>query len=94
MTPQEWIELLANLFIFAGAITISFSPKLSLKPQIYLFFLLGHIFWTLAGIFYYDPWHWRIVMLNATFIVVDIYAIYKRIGLTEKLGVDCGNPEN
>ena len=78
LSPQEWIELSANLFIFSGAFTISVSPSLSLKPWIYVFFLLGHILWTTAGILCYDPWHWRLVMLNGTFIFVDIYAIYKR----------------
>lgn len=85
MSPQEWIELLANLFIFAGALTITVSPRLSLKPQLFYFFLAGHICWTIAGLTCYDPWQWRIVMLNGIFVFVDIYAIYIRIKMKAEI---------
>ena len=91
MTPQEIFELIGNLLIYAGAISVTFFPRQSLKPHIFFFFLFGHIMWSIAGFVFYDPWHWRIVMLNGGFVFIDCFAIYKRIGLTEKMGIKDGN---
>ncbi len=87
MTLHEWVELAANLFIYAGAILVTFAPRWSLSPHLFVFFLVGHIMWTVAGFVFYDPFHWRIVMLNLGFVFLDMIAIYKRVGLKEKMGV-------
>ena len=85
MTPQEVIELVGNLFIMAGALSITFAPKWSLKPDLFVLFLVGHMIWLASGIFFYEPLQWRIVMLNGGFIIVDTIAIWKRVLMQREL---------
>lgn len=86
---QEAVELLGNLFIIAGALSITFAPRWSLKPDLFILFLLGHITWLAAGFIFYDPMQWRIIMLNGTFILVDTIAIWKRVVMQRELVNEC-----
>lgn len=86
ITPDD-IKWIANGFIYIGAITITFFPRFSLKPYLFTLFLAGHIIWCWAGFFLYDPIDMPIIALNGGFIIIDAIAIWKRVGLEEKLGI-------
>lgn len=91
MGPQEIVELVGNALIMVGGISVTIAPRLSLKPHLFYFFLAGHIVWLFSAFYYYDPIQWRLMMLNGVFVVTDIVAIVRRIGLTEKMGIGNGN---
>ena len=91
MSPQEIVELLGNIFIIVGAVSITFFPVWSLKPTLFFSFLIGHVIWLIAGFAFYDPMQWRIIMLNGGFIIIDSIAIWKRVLLNREKD---GNPEN
>lgn len=89
MTLHEITELLGNLFIMAGALSITFAPRWSLKPDLFYLFLIGHMIWLVSGILFYDPLQWRIVMLNGSFLIVDGIAVWKRIVMQREMEKEC-----
>ena len=73
LSQMKW---LATACIVISAAVISFSVELSLQSSTFIGFLFAHILWTIAGVIMKDK---PIIVLNACFIPIDIYAMIIRL---------------
>jgi hypothetical protein len=73
---EELLKWAATAFITLSAIQVSFNVRWSTEWWAYVGFLIGHIIWTFAAFWMKE---WALLFLNASFILVDSYAIYIRI---------------
>lgn len=65
-----------NVYMYLGAIFVSVSITLAAEPSIFVLFLLGHIFWLIAGLAMRDK---PLIFLNLFFIPLDMWAIFIRL---------------
>lgn len=70
------LKWLATASIMASALYISVVVESALLIWPFVGFLAGHILWTL---FAYWMAEWPLLALNASFILLDAYAIWLRL---------------
>jgi len=77
----DYVGYIANVFIISAALTITLSPKLSLKPHLFVSFLIGHILWSIiAGARADLP----LLILNVGFVLLDLVGIAMRTFLKNR----------
>jgi hypothetical protein len=69
-------ESLANLFLIGGAVIFSIFPELSGKWWLFMFFLTGHVTWSIHGL---KRQNRDLVILNMGMLLLDVYAIAIRL---------------
>lgn len=74
--PDKYIERLGNFFLFASAILISISPKLSVVAWPFIGFMLGHIIWLFVAIKMKKK---TLIEFNIGFLLLDFWAIGIRV---------------
>lgn len=72
----KYIKWTATLSMMVSAVLISVFVQLSSTHWVFWGFLVGHVLWSFAAVSMKDR---PLLMLNLTFLCIDIYAISIRL---------------
>ena len=72
---NEILKWAATAFITLSALQVSLKIQWSSAWWAYIGFVIGHVCWAIAAIIMKE---WALLVLNGSFIFLDLYAIYIR----------------
>jgi len=73
---MDWLAYIANAFIFVAAVCITMAPRYSLRPHLFVLFLVGHLLWLVVACYRPDI---PLILLNFFFCTLDSFAIWVRV---------------
>lgn len=73
---KKILQWVATAMLFGGAFLISVSPMIAVGWRVFLVFLGGHLLLVTDALI---EKHYPFLALNASFLMLDLFAIYIRI---------------